>query len=164
MGKTTSKSRSCSPPTPQADSCLLYYPDHDSDRMVLGVDHRFEVDGLEIWIPRGYRFDGASIPQFLWGIIGSRFEPDRLLAALRHDWAYLTHCATRKQADALFRADLHAAGVAAWKREAMYSAVRAFGGGSWPTSEADQAEINRVRAMLAGRDDRDKFLRMMIAA
>ena len=143
---------------------LLYYPDPHSDRMVLGVDHRFEVGGLEVWIPRGYKWNGASIPRPLWAIIGSRFEPDRLLASLRHDWIYLVHCADRKSADRLFRDDLLAAGMAAWKAKTMYSAVRAFGGCSWPTSEADQAEINRVRAMLTERPDRDKALRTMLVA
>ena len=143
---------------------VLYSPVPGADCMELEQDYCFEVAGLTIWIPKGYRWNGASIPQLLWGVIGGRFEPDRLLASMEHDWIYLCHCVTRKQADTLFNARLKEAGDPAWKRAAMYQAVRVFGGGSWPTSKEDRAQLDRVRALLALREDRDQFTRLMLVA
>lgn len=47
----------------------------------------FDLDGakIEILIPRGFIFDGASIPRFFWRIVGHPFHPKRLIAALIHD-------------------------------------------------------------------------------
>ena len=36
-------------------------------------------------IPKGYCFDGASVPRFFWRIIGSNTDNQFLLAALVHD-------------------------------------------------------------------------------
>ena len=36
-------------------------------------------------IPKGYCFDGASVPRFFWRIIGSNTDNNFLLAALVHD-------------------------------------------------------------------------------
>lgn len=141
---------------------ILYAPVPAADCVELAEDHCFHVAGLDIWIPKGFRWNGASIPWYLWSIIGGRFEPDRLLATARHDWLYLFHSVERKHADALFHRDLKAADLAAWKRIAMYQAVRAFGGSHWPTSEEDQEAIMQVMALLAQREDRDKFTRTML--
>ena len=41
-----------------------------------------------VLVPKGYRTDGASIPQALWGVIGSPFLPQFITAAIVHDF----HC------------------------------------------------------------------------
>ena len=78
-------------------------------------------------VPAGYRFDGASIPRWLWWLIGSPFEPDLMLAACVHDW-YCDHTAesyqTRVIGDAVFFALLTRAGVPRWRRILMYLGVR----------------------------------------
>lgn len=78
-------------------------------------------------IPRGYAFDGASIPRALWWLIGSPFEPDLMLAACVHDW-YCDHTSdcyqSRVIGDAVFFALLARAGVARWRRVLMYLGVR----------------------------------------
>lgn len=40
---------------------------------------------IEIFIPKGFIFDGASIPRFFWRIVGHPFHPKRVIAALVHD-------------------------------------------------------------------------------
>ena len=43
-------------------------------------------NGHTIIIPKGYRFDGASVPRIFWWFI-PRLD-DRILAVLGHDWMY----------------------------------------------------------------------------
>lgn len=143
---------------------LLYIPVPAADCVELAVDYRFDVAGLTIWIPMGFRWNGASIPRYLWGIVGGRYEPDRLLATLEHDWIYLFHCVERQHADTLFHRRLKEANVEAWKRLAMYQAVRAVGWRHWHTSNEARKDIERTRAILEARVDGDKFARLMLAS
>ena len=39
-----------------------------------------------IFIPRGYRWNGANIPGFAWFIIGTPDDPKFRLASMIHDW------------------------------------------------------------------------------
>lgn len=43
-------------------------------------DHLFEFN-----IHSGYEWDGASIPKIFWRIIGSKFNPEFLIASMLHD-------------------------------------------------------------------------------
>lgn len=84
---------------------------------------------LQIRVPIGYTFDGASIPRAAWSVIGSPFEPDFQIAACCHDWiCEHSHEANDYQArvigDAVFFALLARAGVPRWRRVLMYLAVR----------------------------------------
>ena len=45
-------------------------------------------DGEIINIPKGFTFDGSSVPRFLWWAFPS--YGDFLFAALLHDWFYVT--------------------------------------------------------------------------
>ena len=49
---------------------------------------RIEKDNIhyEFVIPRGYCWDGASIPSFAWVIIGQKTEPRLKLASCIHDY------------------------------------------------------------------------------
>ena len=40
---------------------------------------------IEMLIPKGFIFDGASIPRFFWRVVGHPFHPKRVIAALVHD-------------------------------------------------------------------------------
>jgi hypothetical protein len=88
-----------------------------------------DVPGLVhvVFVPRGYIFDGASIPRVLWSLIGSPFEPSLMKAACVHDW-YCDHSAdcyqSRVIGDAVFFYLLTKAGVARWRRVLMYLGVR----------------------------------------
>jgi hypothetical protein len=78
-------------------------------------------------IPQGYRFDGATIPRFLWSMIGSPFDPRFMLAACVHDW-YCEHTSkcyeSRAIGDGVFFRLLAKAGVPKWKRSLMFLGVR----------------------------------------
>jgi hypothetical protein len=51
----------------------------------------------------GFKSDGASIPKFLWSIVGPRFAPTTFAAALAHDALYRSGLCSRKDADLIFR-------------------------------------------------------------
>ena len=78
-------------------------------------------------IPKGYEFDGASIPRLCWALIGSPFEPDLMLPACVHDW-YCEHTAecyqSRVIGDGVFFYLLRQAKVPRWRRIIMYLGVR----------------------------------------
>lgn len=86
------------------------------------VDERFFI------VPPEFETDFASVPRlpavYAWaGNIGHR-------AAVVHEFLYsIGH--DRGDADKVFRAILEAEGVGAFKRNAMYAAVRLFGGAAY---------------------------------
>jgi hypothetical protein len=83
---------------------------------------------VEVSIPRGYQWDGASIPRPLWWIIGRPKDPRFALASLVHDWI-CEEAETRPQrvfGDAVFLWLLRDAGVAPWRHYAMFLAVTAY--------------------------------------
>lgn len=86
-------------------------------------------DGTVHEVDRGDRSDGASIPRFLWRLespYGRSLE-----AAVHHDRKYRLKEGTRAEADRRFLEGLAVLGIPAWKRQVMFAAIRAFGGGGW---------------------------------
>jgi Protein of unknown function (DUF1353) len=118
--------------------------------MQIAEDWPLQFDGLLITVPGLYYYDGASIPPALWSVIGHPFDPQFVIAALAHDWAYTVKIIERKQADRLFRRLLVECGAGEWRAELMYRAVRLAGAASWSDSEEDRAYLaylkNRILA------------------
>lgn len=93
------------------------------------------VEGSGEWItvPVGATTDLASIP---W-IARRLLPPDGpwVKAAVLHDYLYRTKglggVYTRKQSDEIFLDAMTAVGVAAWKRQIIFQAVRLGGGRGW---------------------------------
>jgi hypothetical protein len=81
-----------------------------------------------VLIPRGFVWDGCSIPGVARWLMGKPFDSDLADAGLLHDYLYETHKATRLKADQMFRKELLADGAGALRAEIMYAAVRAFSG------------------------------------
>lgn len=80
---------------------------------------------LRVTVPEGFVTDFASVPRapltyWLFGGIGDE-------AAVVHDFAYEKGIVPRDVADALYLEALEACGVPAWRRRAMWAAVRTFG-------------------------------------
>lgn len=88
-------------------------------------------------VPRGFRFDGASIPRFLWWWN----QPSGIAfpAAIVHDFHYSHQPVPRKFADRSFYWNLIGIGVRTTAAWLMWAAVRVFGGKAWRNhkSEAD---------------------------
>lgn len=107
---------------------------------------------FKIVVPAGFNTDIASVPQFVWSL---GVAPDGLHrgAAIVHDFLYLntgklplgTYFVSqvgqhwtpsvvhfrRSECDKLFLEVMREAGVSAFKRKAMYYAVRLFGKKGW---------------------------------
>jgi hypothetical protein len=88
-------------------------------------------NGRVVRIPKGFQWDGASIPKWAQAIIGKPMGK-YALAALLHDWLYQSLILGksnkgRKRADELFYTVMEQLDISWWRRKAMYRAVR-FGG------------------------------------
>jgi len=94
-----------------------------------------------ITVPGGFVFDLASVPRIFWGVIAP-FELS-ITAPLIHDFLYRHRgqppvgavvppkTYARRDADVVFREIMEQEGVAKWRREVAYIAVRCFGGFAW---------------------------------
>ena len=79
----------------------------------------------QVTVPELTLTDFASVPRIFWAIL----PPDGQYAqaAVLHDYLYQTHTLTRVEADKLFLEAMECLGVALWKRQVMYWAVKLFG-------------------------------------
>jgi len=89
------------------------------------------IDGIEVDIPEGFIFDGASVPRFLWSIIGSPYLPQYIGAGLVHDYLYRTGIVSRKKADQIFYDLLRDNKVSKFYARKMYWGVRFGGWKAW---------------------------------
>lgn len=95
-----------------------------------------------ITVPSGFVTDGASVPKVLWNVFPP-FDGDYDAAAVLHDYAYQHATAlklTRAQADSLLRDGMVATETAAWKRRAIYTAVRVGGYLAWLHDREKEAQ------------------------
>lgn len=82
------------------------------------------VQARNLIVPAGFKTDFASVPRL--PIAYSVFGNTAHKSAVLHDWLY-TKSAGREYADKAFLAAMKAEGISAWRRWAMYTAVRMFG-------------------------------------
>lgn len=110
-----------------------------ADELRVTCDHRNEAGeekqapeeiSLRLHIPKGFYFDGASIPRWLWDRL-PRDDSRILFAATVHDWLYVNRMFTRKLCDRMFLEIMEQEGMPWLYRKAAYYAVRAFGKGPW---------------------------------
>ena len=112
------------------------YQGVDGSRHVVAADWRVWGDlpdgrRFSITVRRGFEFDGASIPRFLWRLCGHPMEVPRIAAALAHDWLYASHACDRATADLVFREICRAVGVGRFRRFVEYRVLRLCGDAAW---------------------------------
>ena len=83
-----------------------------------------------IVINKGYTWNGANIPRFLWRIVGSQFDPQYLPASMVHDYlcenkGFIIKKGAKISSD-IFRDILVLTGVSKAKANIMATAVYAF--------------------------------------
>ncbi len=117
-------------------------------------DFSAEFQGKEIWVPKFFQYDGASIPSAAYHIVGTPFNPRFMKAAVVHDWLYHTHELNRGQADKLFYKMLRDAGVNKVTAILMREAVENFGGWYWDNDDDDIEYKNYLIEKIA-HDNRD---------
>lgn len=91
-----------------------------------------KYDNVVILVPAGFISDGATIPRFLWPIIGHPWD-DYEQAAWLHDYIckHMRRTYNRKQGEKIMYDAMGALGVSKWKRKTMYRGLRMFGWYCW---------------------------------
>lgn len=124
--------------------------------LAVSYTYEWELEGYprqRLRVPKGFQFDGASVPRPLWSITGIRPDGLHRAAALVHDYLYeyegklppgshtyldtdgewksIDYRWTRKEADRIFCRLLSEGEVGGLKRRLMYYSVRLFGWLFW---------------------------------
>lgn len=100
----------------------------DGKGYIVTHNYSYIIDGFEIVIPKGFLFDGASVPRMFWSVIGSPLESDFVLGALLHDYCYWSHVISKEKADDFLKICLKADGVGSLRTNTIYQSVNWFGG------------------------------------
>lgn len=91
-------------------------------KYILIEDYTFK----NITVPRGFIFDGATIPKLFWKVHGHPFRPNFVAAALIHDYGLYHKDFKRKEVNSLFYELLKLNNVPRWKAKQMYWAVSLY--------------------------------------
>lgn len=78
-------------------------------------------------VPEGFISDGASVPRFLWRVLGAPTSPDTIGPAIRHDYDYATGRVSRAEADNELYMHLRCNGVCVPRAFCYWLGVRLFG-------------------------------------
>lgn len=103
----------------------------ETDALELCEQFFYDQNDITLTIPKGFVWDGASIPRAFWITTGSNYNPDFILPGLLHDYLYYTGLVSKKKADDIFLIELKRSGVGFYTRYKMYYAVRFFGHKAW---------------------------------
>ena len=98
---------------------------------ILSKDKTVESLGYSITVKKGFDFDGASIPKWLWSIYGSPLNGNYVVASLIHDGLYASQKVSKSVSDKIFLDVMKQSNVGYIKRRSMYLAVKMFGGKYW---------------------------------
>ena len=103
----------------------------DDNVFILFEDVAVESLGYNITVKKGFDFDGASIPKWLWSIYGSPLNGNYVVASLIHDGLYASQKVSKSVSDKIFLDVMKQSNVGYIKRTSMYLAVKMFGGKDW---------------------------------
>ena len=100
----------------------------DGRTMTLLTELRYTDPHGEVWLaPIGSVVDGASIPRYLWSIMGGPFEGKYRNASVLHDVAYGEHNRPSWDCDRMFYNAMRCSGASAAEAKTMYYALYKFG-------------------------------------
>ena len=117
---------------------------YGNGRRMLTKDFTFVHKAVVYNIPKGFIWDGASIPKGFRWLIGKPFSKEFSEASLIHDWNYTTHKFSRLEADELLYEYLIHNKTPKWKAQIMLSAVRQFGSAAWRNTMEDLDDIDNL--------------------
>jgi hypothetical protein len=104
---------------------------------------RVNTNSLRVMILHGFKSDGASIPRWLWPVVGPRLAAKTFPAALLHDALYESKLFARWFADAEFYRLLVGFGAGRLKARLYWLAVRVFGGVFWKRISEQDVKATR---------------------
>ena len=100
----------------------------DGRTMTLLTELRYTDPKGEVWVaPIGSVVDGASIPRYLWSVMGGPFEGRYRNASVLHDVAYGEHKRPWQDCDRMFYYAMRCSGVGGTEAKTMYYALYKFG-------------------------------------
>ena len=100
----------------------------DGRTMTLITELRYTDPQGFVWIaPIGSVVDGASIPRYLWSIMGGPFEGKYRNASVLHDVAYGQHNRPWQDCDRMFYYAMRCSGVSVVEAKSMFYALYKFG-------------------------------------
>ena len=100
----------------------------DGRTMTLLTELRYTDPHGEVWVaPAGSELDGASIPRYLWSIMGGPFEGKYRNASVLHDVAYGERKRPWQDCDRMFYYAMRCSGVSAAEAKTMYYTLYKFG-------------------------------------
>ena len=82
-------------------------------------------------VPIGFVTDGASVPDFLYSIMGSPWQGGWEMPAVIHDYNYFLQSFSRNACDEMFLEGMKICKVPFWKRQLAFAGVRLFGWLFW---------------------------------
>src|SRR6058998_461849 len=100
----------------------------DGRTMTLLTELRYTDPQGFVWVaPIGSVVDGASIPRYLWSIMGGPFEGKYRNASVLHDVAYGEHNRPWQDCDRMFYYAMRCSGVSGIEAKTMFYALYRFG-------------------------------------
>ena len=105
------------------------YPFISKTALTVRVKDKKMFKMYDFTIPKGYCFDGASVPRFFWRVIGSNTDNKFLVPAMIHDYMCENHScvdSNRILSTKVFNALLQVSGVGKVKRFFMKNSVDIF--------------------------------------
>ena len=99
-----------------------------------------------VCVPKGFEYDGASIPrpaQFL--LLLNRFDPRLRAAACVHDYLYRTGLFTRKEADLVYKQLMQVNGIGKIRANIHYEFLRACGWTAWNKHRKNEIMTNKEK-------------------
>ena len=108
---------------------IKHYPFINKTELFVKLTDYNKIRCYEFIIPKGYCYDGASIPKFFHRIIGSNTDNNFLIPALIHDYLCENHKIInydREFSTKVFNALLEVSEVGKFKRFLMKNSVNIF--------------------------------------
>ena len=113
----------------------------DGRTMTLLTELRYTDPHGEVWVaPVGSVVDGASMPRYLWSVMGGPFEGKYRNASVLHDVAYDQKNRPHEVCDRMFYHAMRCSGVSAVEAGTMYYALRKFGR-HWKAPKAEPVKV-----------------------
>lgn len=115
--------------TPAEKKSIKKFPFINKRELKVWITDKTKGYTYHFSIPKGYCYDGASIPRFFWRVIGSKTDNAFLIAALIHDVLCENHYyvnGDRYLSTIVFERLLSVGGVGGFKRWLMKHSVDNF--------------------------------------
>lgn len=120
-----------------------YYP-KDKGYALLQDWHVTANDGVDYVVPKGFWFNGGSIPKLFWQVTFTPFDPDIIDGFLLHDWAYTSHVMDKQTADDSLQDFIQSSGFSV-RANLVATAVRMFGKSSWEHTLTDRNYLDSLK-------------------